>query len=92
MLQFILHMKRIESVFHGIRMQDLKRYGIEYTHELSGEDAQVFVRGDLRGAIQIPQTVITAGLEGNPRMSDEEIKALIAANEQDYITPEDEED
>lgn len=92
MLQFILHMKRIESVFHGIRMQDLKRYGIEYTHELSGEDPQVFIRGDLRGAIQIPQTVITAGLEGNPRMSDEEIKALIAANEQDYITPEDEED
>ena len=40
MLQFILHMKRIETVFHGIRMQDLKRYGIEYTHPVVGNPRQ----------------------------------------------------
>ena len=91
MLQFILHMKRIESVFHGIRMQDLKRYGIEYTHPVVGEDPQIFIRGDLRGAIQIPNTVIAAGLEGNPRQTPEEIKSFVLSTEDEYKDPEDEE-
>ncbi len=92
MLQFILHMKRLESVFHGIRMTDLKRYGIEYTHHVSGEDPKVFIRGDLRGAIQIPKTVMTAGIQANPRMSDAEIKQIIADTEDEYKDPEEEEE
>ena len=91
MLQFLLHMKRIESVFHGLRFADVKRYGIEYTHPVAGEDPIVFIRGDLRGAIQIPNTVQAAGLPGNPRQSDEEIKAFIASTESEYVNPEDEE-
>ena len=91
MLQFILHMKRLETVFHGVRMQDLKRYGIEYTHLLAGEDPQVFIRGDLRGAIQIPNTVVAAGLQGNPRQTADEIKAFVNATEDEYKDPEDEE-
>ena len=90
LLQFILHMKRIESVFHGNRMMDLKRYGIEYTHLLSGEDPKVFIRGDLRGAVQIPNTVITAGLKGNPRQTEDEIKAFINATEDEYKDEDDE--
>ena len=77
MLQFLLHMKRLESVFHGLRFADLKRYGIEYTHFVAGEDPIVFIRGDLRGAIQIPNTVQAAGLPGNPRQTAEEIKAFV---------------
>ena len=92
MLQFILHMKRIETVFHGFRMQDVKRYGIEYTHEVVGEDPLVFIRGDLRGAIQIPNTVIAAGLQGNPRQSADEIKAFVTSTEAEYADPEEEED
>lgn len=92
MLQFILHMKRIETVFHGFRMQDIKRYGIEYTHEVVGEDPLVFIRGDLRGAIQIPNTVIAAGLQGNPRQSADEIKAFVTSTEAEYADPEEEED
>ncbi len=92
MLQFILHMKRIESVFHGIRMQDLKRYGIEYTHPVVGEDPQIFIRGDLRGAIQIPNTVMAAGLEGNPRQTPEEIKSFVLSTEDEYKDPEEDEE
>lgn len=92
MLQFILHMKRVESVFHGIRLQDIKRYGIEFTHEVVGEDPLVFIRGDLRGAIQIPNTVIAAGLQGNPRQSADEIKAFVTSTEAEYADPEEEED
>ena len=91
MLQFLLHMKRLESVFHGLRFADLKRYGIEYTHFVAGEDPIVFIRGDLRGAIQIPNTVQAAGLPGNPRQTKEEIKAFVASTESEYINPEDEE-
>ena len=53
--------------YQGIRFQDLKRYGIEYTHFLDGEDPIVFKAGDLRGAIQLPDDVIKAGLPENPR-------------------------
>ena len=92
MLQFLLHMKRIETVFHGFRMQDVKRYGIEYTHEVVGEDPLVFIRGDLRGAVQIPNTVVAAGLQENPRQSADEIKAFVNATEAEYADPEEEED
>lgn len=91
MLQFILHMKRIETVLHGIRMQDLKRYGIEYTHPVVGEDPQIFIRGDLRGAIQIPNTVIAAGLPGNPRQTPEEIKSFVLSTEDEYKDPDEDE-
>jgi hypothetical protein len=57
----------------------VKRYGIEFTHFVSGSDPIYFIAGDLRGAVQIPQTVIAAGLEANPRMSKEEFDAYIEA-------------
>ena len=84
MLQLILHMKRIESQPHGLRFNDLKRYGIEFTHLVKGEDPIVFIAGDLRGAVQIPNTVMTAGIEGNKRMTAEEIKAYIESTESEY--------
>ena len=66
-LQFLLHMRRLETIYQGLRFMDLKRYGIAYSHPVSGEDAQVFEPGDLRGAIQLPNDVINAGLQANPR-------------------------
>ncbi len=76
-LQFILHMRRLETVAYGVRFTDIKRYGIEFTHFVAGSDPVIFIQGDLRGAIQLPQTVITAGLEANPRMSEDELKRYI---------------
>lgn len=67
LIQFILHMRRIETVFQGLRFADLKRYGIEYIHKLRGEDPVLHAPGDKRDAVQLPKDVITAGLEANPR-------------------------
>ena len=67
MLQIILYMRRIEGIWEGWRFQDCKRYGIEYTHFVEGGTNAVFKAGDLRGAIQLPNDVISAGMEANPR-------------------------
>lgn len=66
-IQLILQMRRLETWGEGQRFIDLKRYGIEYAHSLDGEETVIFKAGDLRGAIQIPEEVRTAGLEANPR-------------------------
>lgn len=70
MVYTVLQMRRIETLWKGMRFQDIKRYGIEFSHNLDGEKPLVFKTGDLRGAIQLPQEVIvakTGGLEPNPR-------------------------
>ena len=66
-IQLLLHMRRIETWKTGLRFMDLKRYGIEYTHFCDGEDPIVFKAGDKRGALQLPEDVLKAGLEANPR-------------------------
>lgn len=63
----ILQMRRIETWQQGLRFIDLKRYGIEFSHNLSGEPTRTFKAGDLRGAIQLPTDVTEAGLAVNPR-------------------------
>jgi len=70
LVQLILHMRRVMNIYNGLRFQDLKRYGIEFTHFVEGEDPRVFKAGDLRGAIQLPNDVINAGLPANPREGD----------------------
>lgn len=67
MVNLILHMRRLETIYQGLRFCDLKRYGIAYSHLLQSEEPLVFNSGDLRGAIQLPSDVIKAGLPANPR-------------------------
>ena len=67
LIQFILQVRRIETWHQGLRFQDIKRYGIEFSHPIEGEQTLIFKAGDLRGAIQLPIDVIDAGLEENPR-------------------------
>jgi len=67
LIQFVLQMRRLETLMQGMRFIDIKRYGIEFEHPISGEDPVVFTAGDLRGAVQLPIDVITAGLQANPR-------------------------
>ena len=64
-------MRRVNNMFQGLRFMDLKRYGIEYEHYIENEDPLTFTAGDLRGAIQLPADVIAAGLQANPRTTDE---------------------
>lgn len=70
LIHMILHLRRLETMFQGLRFYDLKRYGIEYTHFIDPADhidPITFKAGDLRGAVQLPQAVINAGVEANPR-------------------------
>lgn len=67
MIQCILHLRRIETIHEGLRWQDIKRYGIEISHNREGLANDVLTVDDPRRAIQLPQDVINAGLAANPR-------------------------
>ena len=66
-IQCLLHLRRIETIHEGLRFQDIKRYGIEISHNREGMENDVLTLDDPRRAIQLPQDVIAAGLEANPR-------------------------
>ena len=63
----ILHMRRCETIMDGLRWQDIKRFGIEIAHNRAGETPDILRKDDLRRAFQLPDDVISAGLEANPR-------------------------
>jgi hypothetical protein len=68
-------MRRIMTVHEGLRMQDVKRYGIVIYRRQTDSDnvitgvTDTMTAKDPRRAIQLPQDVITAGLEGNDRVT-----------------------
>jgi len=66
-IQCCLHFRRIETIHDGWRWMDIKRYGIEISHIQGTKSADVLTVDDPRRAIQLPQEVILAGLEANPR-------------------------
>ena len=84
MLQCILNLKRLDHHSQGLRWYDVKRYGIEIHRRtmepdpkagdydaalkpLSSDD--ILTVNDPRRAMQLPQEVLTAGMEPNPRGS-----------------------
>lgn len=67
LIQCLLHLRRVTTVHEGLRWNDIKRYGIEYSHPRSGLSDDELLVDDPRRAVQIPQEVIAAGLEANPR-------------------------
>lgn len=73
MLQCILHLRRIMTIHEGLRMQDVKRYGITiYRRDVKSnykitDITDTMEARDPRLAIQLPQDVITAGVTPNPR-------------------------
>lgn len=72
-LHAILYIRRVEFYMMGMRWFDVKRYGIEITRRVLGTTLEVLettdrlTKDDERRALQLPQDVITAGLEPNPR-------------------------
>ncbi len=62
----VLHFRRIETLFDGLRWFDLKRFGIEITHAIGKSTVDKLTYDDPRRAIQIPQSVIGAGMVPNP--------------------------
>lgn len=63
----ILHFRRIETIYDGLRWFDIKRYGIEIKHNIGKTRVETLVWDDARRAIQIPSEVIAAGLSANSR-------------------------
>jgi hypothetical protein len=68
----ILHFRRIETMFEGLRWFDIKRYGITVHHAYRDpkEDAihhDYLYWNDSRRVLQIPQNVIDAGYPSNNR-------------------------
>ena len=72
MLYCILHFRRIETMFEGLRWFDIKRYGITVHHAYRGPlDYNVthdyLQWNDKRRVLQIPNNVITAGYPATDR-------------------------
>jgi len=67
-LDCVLHFRRLETIFDGLRWFDIKRYGIEITHKIGKDLVINLTWNDPRRAIQIPNEVISAGLTPNLRM------------------------
>ena len=63
----ILHMRRCQTIQEGLRWMDVKRWGIEIAHNREGLAPDVLLKDDPRRAFQLPNDVIDAGLEANPR-------------------------
>lgn len=67
LVQCLLHLRRIETLHEGLRWLDIKRWGIVVYHNVDGGETLELKPNDPRLAIQLPQDVITAGLQANPR-------------------------
>lgn len=67
MLQGVLHARRIETMYSGLRWLDIRRYGIEVIHNRDEREPIKLPAGDPRRTIQLPARVIGAGLPANPR-------------------------
>lgn len=69
----VLQLRRILTFGEGDRMQDIKRYGIVIYRRTLNRSSQVLqvtdslTTNDPRRAIQLPQDVISAGMQANPR-------------------------
>ncbi|MCM1176886.1 MAG: RagB/SusD family nutrient uptake outer membrane protein [Bacteroidales bacterium] len=77
MIQCLLYCRRIDSLGDGLRWGDIKRYGIEVNRMLLDNYVDGTTTGyrvaatlssnDLRRAFQLPQDVVSAGIDENPR-------------------------
>lgn len=69
----VLNLRRVLTIHEGNRWHDIKRYGIEIYRRLvfNGSGAitvtDTLPKDDPRRAIQLPQEVISSGMEPNPR-------------------------
>lgn len=64
-LNCVLHFRRLETIHEGMRWFDIKRYGIEVRHKQGLDPEIILAWDDPRRAIQIPSTVIEAGMQPN---------------------------
>ena len=66
-LQFLLWARRCETIHTGKRWFDIRRYGLEVTHKVADAPSITLITNDLRKVVQIPDPVISSGVQANPR-------------------------
>ena len=82
LIQVVLQCRRYETLHEGKRWFDVKRWGIEIprrkinTSGVPSEITDWLTVDDPRRAIQIPQSVVEAGYEPNPRLAEDESKII----------------
>lgn len=73
MLQCVLAFRRIETLHQGLRWFDVKRYNIEIPRREIGKNGRPskntdwLKQNDPRQAVQMPISILAAGIEPNPR-------------------------
>lgn len=73
MLQCLLSFRRVETLHQGLRWFDIKRYNIEIPRVEIGKNGKPsknldwLKQNDPRMAVQIPTSIVAAGLPANPR-------------------------
>jgi|WetSurMetagenome_2_1015567.scaffolds.fasta_scaffold03917_5 starch-binding outer membrane protein, SusD/RagB family len=72
LLQCIMQLRRLLTIHEGLRWQDIKRYGIViYRRQVTNGSVtavtDTLTVDDPRRAIQLPQNIISAGMEANLR-------------------------
>mgnify|MGYP000547270693 CR=1 FL=1 len=65
-IQCTQHFRRIETVHMGMRWFDIKRFGLEFTRKIGKTREETLSLDDPRRAIQLPASVVAAGLQANP--------------------------
>ncbi len=76
-LQCVQHFRRIQMIHLGNRWFDIKRFGFEITHKMGINDVLHLDVLDPRYAIQIPNEVISAGLQPNERKTTKPENSLV---------------
>ena len=73
------YFRRYETNFTGMRFFDLKRWGMEYSHEY-GLDNEVYFMAwnDPRRALEVPQDAIASGLQPSRPLTVDSISTQVA--------------
>lgn len=77
-LQCIQHFRRIEQLHTGMRWFDIKRLGLEFDRKIGKDETDHLNVFDQRKAIQIPDEIQAAGIQANPRVSENDRKLMPA--------------
>ena len=84
-MQCVQHFRRIQLVHMGNRWFDIKRFGFSIKHKMGIEDIYTLETLDPRYAIQIPNEVIGAGLEPNPRVTTNAENSYVAVKSSENV-------
>ena len=87
LVQCVLHFRRIERVDMGDRWFDIRRCGIEITHNIGRSRVETLTLNDGRRALQIPADVISAGFPINNRFPVTAEGASATKSTDSYIKP-----